>query len=82
LVDLDIEFRISNFRYWIANFESWISNDPPRLLYRYIMFGRGICEKYQSRDERKISRAGRRGKFSLKIGIFRKYPSQTWYICL
>ena len=21
------------------------------LLYRYIMFGRGICEKYQSRDE-------------------------------
>ena len=21
------------------------------ILYRYIMFGRGICEKYQSRDE-------------------------------
>jgi hypothetical protein len=21
------------------------------LVYRYIMFGRGICEKYQSRDE-------------------------------
>ena len=60
------------------------------------MFGRGICEKYQSRDEkfpepngegnlvrkipverRKISRAERRGKFSLKTGIFRKYPSQT-----
>ena len=24
----------------------------------------------------------RRNKFSLKTGIFRKYPSQTWYICL
>jgi hypothetical protein len=23
-----------------------------RILYRYIMFGRGICEKYQSRDEK------------------------------
>jgi hypothetical protein len=22
------------------------------MLYRYIMFGRGICEKYQSRDEK------------------------------
>jgi hypothetical protein len=29
-----------------------------------------------------ISRAERRGKFSLKAGISRKYPSQTWYICL
>jgi hypothetical protein len=24
----------------------------------------------------------RETKFSLKTGIFRKYPSQTWYICL
>ena len=23
-----------------------------RILYRYIMFGRGVCEKYQSRDEK------------------------------
>ena len=23
-----------------------------------------------------------RGKFSLKTGIFRKYSSQTWYICI
>ena len=22
------------------------------VIYRYIMFGRGICEKYQSRDEK------------------------------
>jgi hypothetical protein len=22
------------------------------ILYRYIMFGRGICEKYQSRDDK------------------------------
>ena len=33
-------------------------------------------------ERRTISRAERRGKFSLKTGIFRKYPSQTWYICL
>jgi hypothetical protein len=25
---------------------------------------------------------GERRKFSLKTGIFHKYPSQTWYICL
>ena len=23
-----------------------------QILYRYIMFGRGICEKYQLRDEK------------------------------
>ena len=28
-------------------------------------------------EKRKISRAEWRGKFSLKTGIFRKYPSQT-----
>ena len=33
-------------------------------------------------ERRKVSRAEWRGKFSLKTGIFRKYPSQTWYICL
>jgi hypothetical protein len=33
-------------------------------------------------ERRTISRAEWRGKFSLKTGIFRKYPSQTWYICL
>jgi hypothetical protein len=27
-------------------------------------------------ERRKISRVDRRGKFSLKTGIFRKYPSQ------
>ena len=46
------------------------------ILNRYIMLGRGICKKYQLRDE-KFPRAERRGKFSLKTGIFRKYPSQT-----
>ena len=40
------------------------------------MFGRGICEKYQSRDE-KFLQPERRGKFSLKTGIFHKYLSQT-----
>ena len=33
-------------------------------------------------ERRKISRAEWREKFSLKTVIFRKYPSQTWYICL
>ena len=33
-------------------------------------------------ERRTISRAEWRGKFSVKTGIFRKYPSQTWYICL
>ena len=33
------------------------------------MFGRGICEKDQSKDE-KFSGADRRVKFSLKTGIF------------
>ena len=28
----------------IGEIQTWV-------LYRYIMFGRGICEKYQSRDE-------------------------------
>jgi hypothetical protein len=41
----------------------------------YIMFGRGIYEKYQLRDKN-FPRAERQGKFSLKIGVFRKYPSQ------
>jgi hypothetical protein len=26
--------------------------DIDGIIYRYIMFGRGICEKYQSRDEK------------------------------
>ena len=37
--------------------------------------GRGICEKYQSRDE-KFPDPTRQGKLSFKTGIFRKYPSQ------
>ena len=52
-----------------------------KIMHRYIMFWRGNCEKYQSRD-RKISQAASRGKFGLKTGIFRKYSSKTRYICL
>jgi hypothetical protein len=33
-------------------------------------------------ERRNIFRAEWGGKFSLNTGIFRKYPSQTWYICL
>jgi hypothetical protein len=35
--------------------------------------GGGLFAKNTSRETK---------KFSLKTGIFRKYPSQTWYICL
>ena len=33
LVNQDIVFRISNFRYWVSNFESLFSNDPSALSY-------------------------------------------------
>ena len=39
-----------------------------------------VWERYLRKipvERRKISRAEWRGKFSLKTGIFRKYPSQT-----
>jgi hypothetical protein len=51
------------------------------IMNRYSMFGRGICEKSRSRDN-KISWADQHGKFSHKTGIFHKYSSQTWYVCL
>ena len=57
------------------------------IIYRYIMFGRGICEKYQSRDEKFPEPNGEgnlvsrlvlaREIFCLSTGIFHKYPSQT-----
>jgi hypothetical protein len=37
------------YKYIIAN--KYVT-PPSCILYRYIMFGRGICEKYQSRDEK------------------------------
>ena len=37
----------------------------------------GYLRKKIPVERRKIYRAERRGKFSLKTGIFRKYPSQT-----
>ena len=45
------------------------------VLNRYIMFGRGICEK-KPVERRKLSQADRREKFSFKTVIFRKYSSQ------
>ena len=35
---------------WVQ-WEQWVQRDNG-ILYRYIMFGRGICEKYHSRDEK------------------------------
>ena len=103
LLNTHLSFHINSFNYFIL-FICFIEQFVGSILYRYIMFGRGICEKYQLRDEkfpepngernlvsrclggvfakntserRKISRAEWRGKFSLKTGIFPKYPSQT-----
>ena len=59
------------------NFKKFIKfQNFKKNVYRYIMFGRDICEKIPV-ERRKISRAEWRGQFSLKTGIFRKYPSQT-----
>jgi hypothetical protein len=46
MLRLRIHFRLV---YIIAN--KYVT-PPSCILYRYIMFGRGICEKYQSRDEK------------------------------
>ena len=43
------------------------------ILNRYIMFGRGICEKYQSRDKQ-FPRAEWRGKFSPRLVFFANTP--------
>jgi hypothetical protein len=51
------------------------------IVYRYIMFGRGICEKHQSRDEIFPEPKGE-GNLVSRLFFFRKYPSQAWYICL
>ena len=41
---------------WPNNTEDYLSPfiiaQKHTIVYRYIMFGRGICEKYQSRDEK------------------------------
>ena len=56
------------------------SNTNP-ILYWYIMLEKGICEKYQSRDE-KFPGPNGEGNLVSRLVFFRKYPSQTWYICL
>ena len=43
---------------------------PRCILNRYIMFGRGICENYQSRDEQS------------QDWYVSQIPLQIWYICL
>jgi hypothetical protein len=54
-----------------------------RPCYMYIMFGSGICEKYQSRDEKFHEPKGE-GNLVSRLVFFANtlYPSQTWYICL
>jgi hypothetical protein len=51
------------------------------ILNRYIMFGRGICEKYQSRNEKLPEPKGEGNLVSILV-FFCKYPSQTLYICI
>ena len=49
------------------------SNDNKNVLYRYIMFGRGICEKYQSRDE-KFPEPNGEGNLVLRLVFFENSP--------
>ena len=40
-----------NFYFLVEKTDLVVHLKRSQILYRYIMFGRGICEKYQSRDE-------------------------------
>jgi hypothetical protein len=55
--------------------------NTPTWSKRYIMFGRGICEKIPVL-RLNFTRHSAREIVRLETGIFRKYPSQTWYICI
>jgi hypothetical protein len=44
------------------------------ILYRYIMFGRGICEKYQSRDEQLSEPNGEGNLVSRLVFFFENAP--------
>ena len=49
------------------------SNDNKNVLYRYIMFGRSICEKYQSRDE-KFHEPNGEGNLVSRLVFFENSP--------
>ena len=53
------------------------NNQKKCFVYRYIMFGRGICEKYQSRDEQFPERNGEGNLVSRKIT---RNKTESW-IC-
>ena len=40
-----------------------------KIIYRYIMFGRGICEKYQSREE-KFPKPNGEGNLVSRLAFF------------
>jgi hypothetical protein len=47
----------------------------PRIVYRYVIFGRGICEKYQSRDEQFPEPNGE-GNLVSRLVFFANTPSK------
>jgi hypothetical protein len=81
-----IFLKTTNKRYylWNVSFETVSRNKPTikRSNFEQIYHAwEGYLRKIPV-ERRTIFRTEWRGKFSLKTGIFRKYPSQTWYICL
>ena len=59
----------------ITWFKCYMNIDRKVLIvtYRYIMFGRGICEKYQSRDE-KFSEPNGEGNLVSRLVFFANTP--------
>jgi hypothetical protein len=58
----------------------WAKAFPFGILNRYIMFGRGICEKYQSRDETFPEPKGEENLFSRLI-LFANTTPNIIYLC-
>jgi hypothetical protein len=69
--------RFNFFSWYLQNRICRFYPSPRRLYHAWEGYLRKIPV-----ERRNSSRAERRVKFSLKTGIFRKYPYQTWYICL
>ena len=47
---------------------------------RYIMFGRGICEKYQSKDDRNIYKPIGEGNLVARLVFFANTPHNMIYL--
>jgi hypothetical protein len=57
----------------ITNKSKYLNCRVTYILNRYLMFGRGICEKYQSRDEKFPERNGE-GNLVSRLVFFANTP--------